>query len=567
MTVRWLAGVWREQLPLALAAGFAQALALAWPFGAQAGGASAGLQVLSLAVLAWRLHALSRSHAPHAQIWGPTARWAAAFALAWLAGAWWWLYVSMHNVGGLPAPLAALAVCALALALGLYAVAASVLWVACVRRARWQQRPMAASVLFAALWLLAELLRGTWFTGFPWGAGGYAHTDGWLAPALPWVGVYGVGALAAWMAMRLVAGQTRLRPSLRGTGAVLVLCAAVQGGLPAPDSLTTPAGMGQVELLQGNIDQTDKFDGEGGVRQALAWYAHSVNASTQPLVVAPETAIALLPAQLPPDYWARWQAHALQRGQLVLMGAPWQDAAQGGLANSVLALGMTRDATHTPDRTAPPTPADTSTAHSNAHSNAPTHTPDLVRYDKTHLVPFGEFVPPGFAWFVRQMRIPLGSFVAGPAQPAPLLWQGQRLALHICYEDLFGEELAARFAQPDQAPTVLVNASNIAWFGRTVAVHQHLGIARTRALELGRPVLRASNTGATAIIDHTGRVQAQLPHFERGTLVGSYQGRNGLTPYTRWVSHTGLWPLFALALLVLGWALWAGRPLRPAAKP
>jgi apolipoprotein N-acyltransferase len=170
------------------------------------------------------------------------------------------------------------------------------------------------------------------------------------------------------------------------------------------------------------------------------------------------------------------------------------------------------------------------------------------------LVPFGEFIPPGFGWFVRMMNIPLGDFRSGDwAQPS-VSWQGQRLALNICYEDLFGEELALRFKPSEPAPTALVNVSNIAWFGDTLAVDQHLNISRMRAMELGRPMLRATNTGATAIIDHQGRVTAQLPRFTRGSLVGQFEGREGLTPYARWVSVAGLWPLWALCCVVVGLA-------------
>jgi apolipoprotein N-acyltransferase len=178
------------------------------------------------------------------------------------------------------------------------------------------------------------------------------------------------------------------------------------------------------------------------------------------------------------------------------------------------------------------------------------------RYDKSHLVPFGEFMPPGFVWFIRMMNIPLGDFNSGGWDQPSLVWQGQRLAPNVCYEDLFGEELALRFKDAATAPTALVNVSNIAWFGDTLAVDQHLNISRMRAMELGRPMLRATNTGATAIIDHTGQVSSQLPRFTRGSLVGAYEGRNGLTPFAQWASAWGLWPLWALCSAVVALAFW-----------
>ncbi len=497
-------------------AGAAQAASIAMPGSGQAQG---WLQVLSLAALAAGLVSLAR-HTPSVRAPYRQAAWSGGvFATTWLAGSFWWLYVSMHDVGGLPAPLAALAVCALAGALALYYAAASAAWLVLARGAL-VQKPGAVSVLFAALWTLAELMRGRWLTGFPWGAGGYAHVDGVLSVWAPWVGVYGMGALAAWLAMRLALSGWRLRAlkPLLGLG-------LVSWGLQAwGPSFTTSAGVGQVALLQANISQSAKFDPASGIRDALQWYDAQLRANQQPLVVAPETAIPLLPRHLPEGYWSGLQAHFAQPGRPVaLVGLPLGSLEQG-YSNSVVALG--------PQGAAP------------------------YRYDKSHLVPFGEFMPPGFAWFIRMMNIPLGDFKSGGWDQASLAWQGQRLAPNVCYEDLFGEELALRFKDPATAPTALVNVSNIAWFGDTLAVDQHLNISRLRAIELGRPMLRATNTGATAIIDHTGRVTDQLPRFTRGSLTGTFDGRHGLTPFARWASAWGLAPLWALCCAVVAWAFW-----------
>lgn len=520
------ASPWREKAgPLfwPACAGAAQAASIAWPGSGQALG---WLQVLSLTFLAAGLARLARQPVggPFA-VSSPVKRAAVlggVFATAWLAGSFWWLYVSMHHVGGLPAPLAVLAVLALAGALALYYAAASAVWVGLARG--WvAQRPGLASALFAALWTLAELMRGRWFTGFPWGAGGYAHVDGVLVVWAPWVGVYGVGALAAWLAMRLALAGWRLR-ALKPWLGLLLASWGLQAFGPA---FTTSAGQGQVQLLQANISQTDKFQAASGVRDALQWYDAQLRASRQPLVVAPETAIPLLPQYLPEGYWTGLQQHFAQPGRpMALVGVPLGSLAEG-YANSVVALG--------PEGSTP------------------------YRYDKSHLVPFGEFMPPGFVWFIRMMNIPLGEFQAGGWRQPSLVWQGQRLAPNVCYEDLFGEELALRFTDPATAPTALVNVSNIAWFGDTLAVDQHLSISRLRAIELGRPMLRATNTGATAIIDHTGRVTEQLPRFTRGSLTGTFEGRNGLTPFARWAGAWGLAPLWALCLAVVAWAAWKRR--------
>ncbi|MDP3249509.1 MAG: nitrilase-related carbon-nitrogen hydrolase, partial [Polaromonas sp.] len=177
-------------------------------------------------------------------------------------------------------------------------------------------------------------------------------------------------------------------------------------------------------------------------------------------------------------------------------------------------------------------------------------------YDKHHLVPFGEFIPPFFRWFTDLMNIPLGDFRRGSVGQVSFEWGGQRLAPNICYEDLFGEELAARFIDPLTAPTAFVNVSNIAWFGNTIAIDQHQNISRLRALEFERAMIRATNTGATVIIDHEGRVTHGLQRHTRGVLRGEFQGRTGETPFAWWAARWGLKPLWALALALVALAVW-----------
>jgi apolipoprotein N-acyltransferase len=251
-----------------------------------------------------------------------------------------------------------------------------------------------------------------------------------------------------------------------------------------------------------------------------------MTAARADLVVTPETAVPLLPdqlAELAPDYWPALQSHFGQAGgPAALVGVPLGSYEQG-YTNSVVGL------------------------------SAATLAGPAYRYDKTHLVPFGEFIPTGFRWFTELMNIPLGDFNRGPRIPPSFAVRGERVAPNICYEDLFGEELALRFADESSAPTVLANVSNIGWFGDSIAVPQHLVISRMRSLELQRPMIRATNTGATAVIDHRGVVSAQLPPFSRGVLAAAVQGRQGLTPFARWSAAAGLWPLWALALLGLAW--------------
>ena len=527
------------QVLLAWLAGGGQALALA----DTAGQAHGALQVLCMALLCGLLlaeHADTERQAVGAKrLWLRGARLGWWFAWGWLSATFWWLFISMHVYGGMPSALAAAAVAVLAGALALYYAAACGLWLVLMQGVTGPALRWRGSVCFASVWTLAELMRGQWFTGFPWGAVGYAHVDSGLQGYAPWVGVYGVGALAAGAAMALsllVFKPSSWRMRINGLLLTGLVLGAPWAWQQCFGDWTHSAGFATVRLLQGNIPQNEKFIPGRGLESALTWYAQRLEENQASLVVTPETAIPLLPASLPPGYWAQL-AHrfAEHPDQLALVGMPMGNL-QSGYSNAVVSLG--------------------------GDAQKP------YRYDKHHLVPFGEFIPPLFRWFIELMNIPLGDFQRGALRQSAVLWQNQRLAPNICYEDLFGEELAAALvpthtpnspeAMPNSAPTALVNVSNIAWFGDTIAIDQHLNISRLRAIELQRPMLRATNTGATAIIDHQGQVQAQLPRHTRGELTGTFEGRTGLTPFAWWAGHWGLKPLWAVCLLISFWA-WRAR--------
>ena len=464
------------------------------------------LPVLTLAVLVWRL---DDSGPRRAALWG----W--CYGTGWLLGGVWWLYISLHTYGGLPAPLAVLAVFLLSAALSLYLAAAAALYAQLRRATLWGD-----AALFSALFLLAEWARGVLFTGFPWAALGYTQVDAPMAVLAPWVGVYGLGAVVAWAAAML-AGTARVRLGERPTLVALIVVLLTLPGLAGPWNFTAGAGTLKVALLQTNVKQDEKFSAER-LPETLAWVAKELQAATAELVITPETAVPLLPYQLAdaaPGYWEALVEHFRAPGRAALVGAPLGDF-ERGYTNSVVGMSAAG--------------AD-------------------YRYDKQHLVPFGEFIPTGFRWFTEMMHIPLGDFSRGvPAAPSFVVGQ-QRVAPNICYEDLFGEELALRFRNPAQAPTVLANISNIAWFGDSVAIDQHRNISRMRALELQRPVVRATNTGATVAISHRGRVLDELPPATRGVLTAKVEGRIGSTPFAWWASRYGLWPMVAFAvLLVLG---------------
>jgi apolipoprotein N-acyltransferase len=587
------------RLALSVVAGVLHGFSMAWPAFALGdvlgftGQSSGFLQCFSLGILAAiLLQVASQEAQPTSFIasnqvkpknkqqgqsaWRQGAFISAMFATSAMAATWGWLYVSMHKYGGLPSWLAALAVLLLAAGLSLYFAAAGGVWVALFRRtilsARLTEGRYATQtdgmtlaefkhgllgiLLFVALWTMAELCRGQLLTGFPWGASGYAHLQSTLAGYAPWLGVYGMGAIAAWVAMgvpvvvsSLMAGRTKAWLML---GLILIMVSVVIpiGLQNSGAEFTQAAGKLKVRLLQGNIPQDEKFIPGQGVQQALTWYGEQLLANTEPLVVTPETAIPVLPQQLSPPYWQAIKnkyAPPLAQDQLAdqkpdqlpaplpvgpqtaLIGLP-MGAAGVGYTNSALALG--------PEEVA-------------------------YRYDKLHLVPFGEYVPPFFQWFVRMMNMPLGDFAQDRPPAGVLTWQGQRLLPQICYEDLFGEEMARYFVNPEEAPTVFVNMSNLAWFGDTTAIPQHVAISRMRALEFQRPILRATNTGLTGLVDAKGEVTASLPNFTRGSLVLEFEGRVGLTPYAYWTSHWGLAPLWWLCIaivLFLGVVSWRSGP-------
>ena len=496
----WISGI------ALLCLGVMQAFSLAWPGHGQP---VWWLQILSLAG-AFAL--LLQARSPGQAAWR-----AWLFALAWLAGTFWWLFISMHTYGGLPAPLAAMAVFALAAFLAVYYAAAAWLW-----RRSGAQQGVVAVVMLAACWTLAELARGNWFTGFPWGAGGYAHVDGWLAGLPRWVGAYGVGAFATALAACLaLMGRVQSRSKSVGIALCggLLIAGIAQWGQSSLLASVSPRPAISVALLQGNIAQDEKFVPGGGVEAALQWYGEQLLQQPAQLVVAPETALPMLPQQLPQGYWEAVSApyQAPSSTSAALVGMPLGNRMQG-YTNSVIGW-IPGEMTE-------------------------------YRYDKHHLVPFGEFIPPMFHWFVRMMNIPLGDFQRGSAAQASLSWLGERWAPNICYEDLFGEELGKRFSKGESAPTVLVNVSNIAWFGNSIAIDQHLHISRMRTLEFERPMLRATNTGATVVIDHRGVVTAALQPHTQAVLLAQVQGRDGLTPFAQWVSRWGLWPLWLGCLAV-----------------
>ncbi len=514
------------------------------------------VSLFALTGLFWLMH-IARSRGA---VFVMQAGLAFAFGMGWLGAGLSWLFISMHFYGGMPALLAALAVMLFAGYLSLYPMLASAIaWRWCADRG-----PIRLALGTAGAWTLAELARGWVFTGFPWLALGYAQIDGPLTGLAPVAGVFALGGVAVGVAS-LCAGAVasigrhhappgsrpisaeQARPDRTPTDRIpqeALRAAAIALGLllaplalPASDAWTSPSGPAlSVRLLQGNVPQDMKFRPERTLA-AMQAYVGLIETGDAALTILPETAWTIPFERTPADLAKRLDAH-VGAGHAVAIGLPAFTLEQRRglrddwrLTNSVLLL-------------QPGGAAD-------RHATAP-------RYDKHHLVPFGEFIPWGFAWFVNLMQIPMGDFGRGATIQPAFAVGGQRVAFNICYEDLFGEEIRATLLS-EQGASILANVSNIAWFGRSHALPQHLQIARMRSLETGRPMLRSTNTGTTAAIDAAGKVTAQLEPYTAGALDVSVQGTSGLTPFTR----LGNSAILLLALACLALALFSPRRSGP----
>jgi apolipoprotein N-acyltransferase len=426
-----------------------------------------------------------------------------AFGCGWFGAGTSWVYVSLSVFGGLPPPVAGVATLLFCLLLAVFPAVASALFV--------RFRPvgvLAQACLFAALWTLAEWARSWVFTGFPWLSLGYSQSPpSPFAGFAPLLGVYGVSLLTALFAA-LAVGQGAVTVLSRRAGLwLLAICLLGAGMGLRTIQWTEPLGAPtKVALLQGNVPQDLKWRPEK-LTDSLSIYGELMRAHPAELTVLPETAIPAFLDQLPREYLEMLLNHALvQQGDL-LFGVAVGNGRQ--YANAAVSIGV-----------------------------SPTQL-----YNKAHLVPFGEFVPPGFGWFLDMMHIPMSAFTPGPDRQEPMAIAGQKVAINICYEDVFGAEIIRALPRA----TMLINLSNTAWFGDSLAQPQHLQIARMRALETGRPMLRATNTGMTAVVAPDGSVQAVLPPFTRAALVAEVQGYTGSTPYVRW----GNWPALLLSALLL----------------
>src|SRR5262245_20154867 len=437
-----------------------------------------------------------------------------------LAGTYW-LYTSVHVFGQAPIWVAFILMLGLVAIMGLYHAAvgyAAMRWLPTRATLRWL-------VGVPAMWLLMEWLRGWVLSGFPWLALGYSQIDSWLAGYAPLAGVYFISLLVLVSAGALVVVLRGPRSERIIAGAVAVtlwagglIASRVEWAHPVHSPVT-------VSLVQGAISQDLKWQAENRESTLTLYRALTEKAFGSQIIVWPEAALPALEHELR-DYLDQLYSDAQSRGSDLIIGILRYDRARDQYRNSIVAVNGT-----------------------------------LTWYDKRRLVPFGEFFPvPAFVrkW-MRLMSLPYVDMTPGDPEQPPLVAAGEKFGATICYEDAYGSQQLAVLKDA----TLLVNVSNDAWFGDSTAPHQHLEIARMRAREASRYMLRATNNGITAIIDPRGEVIQRSPQFEPVVLNASVQPRLGLTPYARW----GNVPVVLLSVLGLAVAVGIQRRHVPLIQP
>ncbi len=418
-----------------------------------------------------------------------------------------WVYNSIHDFGNASVTLAFLLTATLVLGLALFPALVGAALCRFFSKPGWSRHYLA----FPALWLIVEWLRTWLLTGFPWLLTGYSQLGTWLDGYAPIFGVLGVSLIVVVTAAslwHLLAARTRAAAG----GLILVMLVWVLGlplqriGWTYP--VETPLS---VALVQGNVAQDQKWVPEN-YRAVMQMYLDL----TRPywgrsLIVWPEASVPIPYDAGAENYFDLLEQDARQSHSDMVLGIVRYDPARELYFNSVLSIaGNGRQF-----------------------------------YDKYHLVPYGEYFPvPAFVRdLLRRMHMPYSDMTPGVLNTQPLKLDTQRVNVFICYEAIFGREVMARVP----SSTLMVNVSNDAWFGDSLAPHQHLQMVQMRALEAGRELLRSTNTGITAIIDHHGRIVNRIPQFERAVLSGTIQPRVGITPYAYWLD----WPVLIIVGILL----------------
>lgn len=373
-------------------------------------------------------------------------------------------------------------------------------------------------LVIPAGWVLLEWLRGWLLTGFPWLDLGYSQIDGPLAGLAPVLGVYGVSwavALSAGLLALAARGPTRARlVCLLAVAALWVGC----GLIGRIDWVHPLGGPLRVSLVQGNIPQDIKWRPEQAAATLAIYHRLSEREWGRDLIVWPETAVPRFYDELADTYIAALAARSRASGTDVMFGVPLYSPVTDQYFNGVAVVGKNHGF-----------------------------------YRKRHLVPFGEYFPlrAALRW-LNIMRVPMADFSPGRADQPLLHAAGYPVDVSICYEIAY----PALIRQGLPAAAYLVTVSDDAWFGDSLAPHQHMQIARMRARETGRYLLRATNTGISGVVDAHGRLLETAPQFKEAVLRAKIVPLGGATPFVRWGSGV---VLAAAALALLAGGIWSAR--------
>lgn len=418
-----------------------------------------------------------------------------------------WVHVSMIQFGGVPELVSYLAVLLLAAYLALYPLAFAALTQRFRVRSPW---------LLAAMFTFTEYLRGAVFTGFPWLQFGYSQIDTPFANLATLFGVEGLTffvMVVSGYLVQLFAKKGRDLTACLSLTAVLAMSFATQFiSFVDIDESKAPI---KISLVQGNIEQKMKWD-PAHFQTTVQTYERLLQqvVGQSDVVILPESAIPALEGQIEP-LMQQLDQFGRAKGSEIIIGTLHQDSQ--GIYNSALTLG----------------------------GAMPYEIYQSPRYIKHHLVPFGEYVPFGNLLdflrevFVLPINLSQGDFV----QPS-LFARNHKFNMAICYEIVFGHQVQQN--QRAQQADYLLTITNDAWFGESVGPWQHFQMARMRALELGKPLVRAANTGVTAFVDSNGKVAARLPQFEANTLTHSLHSTHGETLYGQF----GRWLLYGLCGMI-----------------
>ena len=465
------------------------------------------LQIPVLAAVWWLLKQMGSRPIKHSFAAGM------CFGIGYFVSALWWIYISLHDVGGMNTALSGAAVVLLSAYMAIYFSLATIS-IGCFPSGKL------TGLLLSASWVLAEYLRGHIFTGFPWMGFSEAQVNGPFGPIAPILGGLGCTFFTIWTSWQLL--QVSKKPFFT---IVTISCLLLGTQGLSYWHFTTPTG----NPLSVNFLPSLVFRPEGALQQ-IHFYSSNLSDTAADLIVAPETAFPWPTDNLPSETFTKLQQFSNNTNSNLLFGAIGKHLFPSeGIEFSNRAIGLRPS------------------------------TPPFV-YDKSHLVPFGEFIPPGFNWFIKAFNVPLSNFSRGGIDQAPfqILRNGEtplNAAITICYEDIFGDELATRIRNSPDNINLLINITNLAWFGLSQAPMQQLRLSQLRSLETGLPSLRSTNTGITAILGPDGKILGQLNQFTQAILYQNLQAFAGKTPYVIW----GNTPILTFSCLILLFGLYRKR--------